>query len=466
MDDLIRYTIQDMSNRLPENPSVFCSGIVGTIDAARASMELNRNDDYHAPHKYHYPEVFGWDSSMHAIGVRHVDPFLAASELQRLFRGQWRDGMLPNIQFPHRRELISSMLWNSRLLARGNAPSQIRTSGITQPPLAAEAIWLAGQKLPKDDRIGFWNDIVPRLVRYHEWLYAARCAKGDGLIEVVHPWESGMDNTPPLIEAMRGLQWGKPHDILSASNKVLRMFRKDLQHVGSDERSSDEEAVLQSVALLSLLRNRYDAKRLQDEHPMHIADIGFNSIFARANTVLGALASETGIVLTEELQSSIKRTRDNFSQLKDSETGLFFSRKRDGSLVRIPTAASLLPIYSGLLNGNETDNLVQHLTDPSSFWQPHGIPTVPINSPYFSPARYWSGAVWGNIEWMLATGIARNGLQGLAKEMEDRILKNNPEFHEYHSALTGTGHGVAPFSWSASIRLDLAHRPDDATWRN
>jgi len=437
-----------------------------TILAAVTSMAKNQLGDYHAPHIGHYPEVFGWDSPMHAIGVRHHDPKLAAAELSRLFRGQWQNGMLPNIQFPRHGETVSSTLWSSRILGNGNAPRHTRTSGITQPPLASEAIWLVGKKLAADDRKIFWKSIVPKLTNYHTWLYADRCAKKDGLIEVVHPWESGMDNTPPLIEAMRQLEWGKSHDILGACNKVLRRFRKDLHYVDSNERSSDEEAVLQTVALLSLIKNRYDARGLQDFHPMHIADVGFNSILARANSVLGALATETNTVLPEDLRASVQLTRDNLSLLKDPSTGLFFSRQRNGHLITIPTAASLLPLYSGALTPSETDALIAHLKNTASFWQPYGIPTVPINSRYFSDNRYWSGAVWGNIEWMLATGLARSGQHELAYAITNTTLRTNPNFHEYHSSLTGQGYGVAPFSWSASVRLDLAHRPNDTSWQD
>jgi hypothetical protein len=434
------------------------SQLQGVIDASGKALASNRSGNYHAPRLGHYPELFGWDSPMHAIGSRHANPQLAAMELTQLFKGQWQDGCLPNIQFP-RGERLSSLVWSSRLLARGNAPKDIRTSGITQPPLAAEAILLAGKKLPDSERTDFWKDAVPKLVAYHGWLYAARCRKNDGLIEIVHPWESGMDNTPPLIEYMRSLEWGKPLDVIRASEKIIRLLRKDLRHVDHEERSSDEEAGLQAVAFVSLLRNRYDVSRLQDNHPLHVADVAFNSILARANTVLEILASEVNCELPDSLKISMQRTKDSFSKLKDPETGLYFSRSRDDKLIKIPTIASLLPIYSGVISAPDINHLVtRYLTNTSSFWQEHGIPTVPVDSPFFSEKRYWSGGVWGNMEWLLASGLARSGRGDLAGLIMEKTVRTNPGFHEYHSALTGTGYGVSPFSWSASVRLDFAHQ--------
>ncbi|MFZ2513423.1 MAG: hypothetical protein WAW63_03130 [Candidatus Saccharimonadales bacterium] len=454
-----------MSNVLPENPLSYNNPQAIITDAWKV-LDTNYTGVYHMPHCDHYKGLFGWDSPMHAIGTRHDRPAQAAMELTHLFRGQWRDGMIPNIQFPARGELLHGLLNASGLLARGNAPRGIRTSGITQPPLEAEAVWLVGKKLGTEDRRSFWGKTVPWLVRYHEWLYAARCEKKDGIIEIVHPWESGMDNTPPIIEYMRTLTWGKTADIVRSMEKVITHSRKDLRHVDDGERSSAEEAALQTIAMVSIMRNRYDARRLQENHPLHVADIGFNSIFARANTVLELLAEEIGLVLADDLKDSMHKTRQNFSSLRDPRTGLYFSRDRKGELIPISTIASLLPLYSGALSVQDTKTLANHLANPKSFWRPYGVPTVPVDSPFFDEKRYWSGGVWGNMEWMLTTGLARSGCNELAEGMRKTILSTNPAFYEYHSARTGEGYGVRPFSWSASVRLDLAHRPNDTSWRD
>lgn len=98
------------------------------IAHCKSALDSNGAMGYYAPHKSHYPELFGWDSPMHAIGTRHLGARLAATELTQLFHGQWQDGRLPNIQFPARGAWLTGMLWGSRLLARGNAPDDIRVS--------------------------------------------------------------------------------------------------------------------------------------------------------------------------------------------------------------------------------------------------------------------------------------------------------------------------------------------------
>nr|MDT0665339.1 hypothetical protein [Micromonospora sp. DSM 115978] len=46
-----------------------------------------------------YPHQWLWDSCFIAIGLRHVDPARAATEVLSLFRGQWPNGMIPHVIF-------------------------------------------------------------------------------------------------------------------------------------------------------------------------------------------------------------------------------------------------------------------------------------------------------------------------------------------------------------------------------
>lgn len=46
-----------------------------------------------------YPHQWLWDSCFVAIGLRHVDTERAKNEIRGVLEGQWRDGMLPHVQF-------------------------------------------------------------------------------------------------------------------------------------------------------------------------------------------------------------------------------------------------------------------------------------------------------------------------------------------------------------------------------
>src|SRR6185503_357176 len=111
---------------------------------------LNNNDrgGYTVPAADLYPHQWLWDSCFIAIGLRHLDVERAKAELTSLLRGQWSNGMMPHI--------ILSPASRDRDIERGYlnpySPNDVDTSGLTQPPMLAEAVWQVGQKLPKTER--------------------------------------------------------------------------------------------------------------------------------------------------------------------------------------------------------------------------------------------------------------------------------------------------------------------------
>ena len=69
--------------------------------AARAAAVLRANDTgvmvRAAPDLY--PHQWSWDAAFVSVGLAHLDPVRACAELDSLFRGQWRTGMLPHVVF-------------------------------------------------------------------------------------------------------------------------------------------------------------------------------------------------------------------------------------------------------------------------------------------------------------------------------------------------------------------------------
>ena len=111
--------------------------------------------------------------------------------LDRLLEGQWSDGMVPHIVFHG---------WNGDYFpgpevwrTRHDPP----TSGITQPAVLATAVrrcWESAQD--KTLAEAHAAALYPRLLAWHRWWAIARDPDGTGLVGMLHPWESGMDNSP------------------------------------------------------------------------------------------------------------------------------------------------------------------------------------------------------------------------------------------------------------------------------
>lgn len=69
------------------------------IEAARQVLEHNDRGEYTVPGARLYPHQWLWDSCFIAIGMRHYDVERAKTEIYSLLKGQWANGMLPNIIF-------------------------------------------------------------------------------------------------------------------------------------------------------------------------------------------------------------------------------------------------------------------------------------------------------------------------------------------------------------------------------
>ena len=70
------------------------------IDAAAGVLAANDRDGlYTVPGARLYPHQWLWDSCFIAIGLRHINVDRAKTEIHSLLRGQWSNGMVPNIIF-------------------------------------------------------------------------------------------------------------------------------------------------------------------------------------------------------------------------------------------------------------------------------------------------------------------------------------------------------------------------------
>ncbi|MGW6921372.1 MGH1-like glycoside hydrolase domain-containing protein [Streptomyces sp. NPDC054950] len=182
-----------------------------------------------------YPHQWSWDSAFIAIGLRHVSPRRAQTELETLLAAQWGDGRIPHIVFnpsvPLDAYFPSPDFWRSSTAGRAaGAPRTVQTSGIVQPPVHALAAWLVHCADPGLSRArGFLSRVYPRLAAWHRYLLHRRDLGGGGLVSVVHPWEQGMDNAP---------SWDAP--LARVAPAPARSFRRaDLDHGAPEDRPTD-----------------------------------------------------------------------------------------------------------------------------------------------------------------------------------------------------------------------------------
>jgi len=421
-------------------------------------LKTNDRGSYTVPAGDLYPHQWLWDSCFVAIGLRHLDIDRAQTEIKSLLRGQWANGMLPNIIFSDQVDRRFLNLWRSWISPY--APDDVATSGITQPPLVAEAVLRIGQKLKTAERRTWYKEMVGPLIDYHRWLYTDRDPHKEGLIVLLHPYESGMDNSPPWISEMRKHSMPTWIRLIEKAHLdgLINLFRRDTKHVPPGQRVSNIEALVEWSAVRRLRRKAYNSEALMSRSLFAVEDLAFNCILIRANQCLKEISKTGGIILPPDLIENMDRTEQALAQPWDESSGQYYSRSFvSHKLIQEPTIATLLPLYAGSISKAQAAVLIALLKKRQVFSSSWPVASVPLNSANFSPLKYWQGPTWVNMNWLIIDGLERYDYKKEAELLRDRTLQMVAETgpYEYFNPLNGQPAGAANFSWTAALTIDL-----------
>lgn len=423
-----------------------------------AVLKHNDRGVYTAPAEGLYPHQWLWDSCFTAIGLRHIDIDRAKAEVLSLLEAQWHDGMVPNMIMRSPAHARDANIWRSWL--NPNAPDGLKTSGITQPPLLAEAIVQIGKKLKVPERRSWYKQTYPALLRYHQWLYAERDPHQEGLVITIHPWEIGLDNTPPWIAELHQKQ--KAWWIAAIEKLHLQWlpsaFRRDTRYVPAEQRADIVDLLGLFSSQRRLRRKNYNMQRVLNRALFALEDVTFNAIFIRANQHLATIAKTIDRKLPDELVERTQKTEQAFEQLWDPYSSQYYCREFiTHQLLKEPSIATLIPLYAGCLSEERAKTLVKLMKNSQAFGTSYPVPSVPQNSAWFDPLRYWQGPTWVNTNWLIIDGLQRHGFDKEAETLRARTVGMVEEAgcYEYFNPLDGTGIGAPNFSWTAALTLDL-----------
>ncbi len=444
-----------MDEQLDDQPEVKPD----VLEQAKAVLEMNDQGSYTVPAPDLYPHQWLWDSCFIAIGLRHMDIDRAKTEILSLLRGQWHNGMLPNVILLGKRKYRRDRdIWRS--WSNPNSPDEVSTSGITQPPMLAEAVVRVGERLKKPERRSWYKQTYPALLAHHKWLYAERDPHDEGLVLQIHPWESGLDNSPPWMNELHEHQlavWVTVVKKLKAG-WLINLFRRDTKMIPAEERLDIIDALALYSTQRRLRRKAYDIDKILSHSLFAVEDLSFNCIFIRANQHLREIAKFLNKELPDELLKSMTKTEKALEQLWDPYSGQYYSRNFvTHNLLKEPTIATLLPLYAGTISKTKADQLVRLLENQHVFGAHFPVPSVPINSPWFRHHTYWQGPTWVNTNWLVIDGLRRMGYEDHAVALTESTLDmvKQAGCYEYFSPVDGSPAGAPNFSWTAALTIDL-----------
>lgn len=419
---------------------------------ARATtvLQSNWNGSHTLPATGLYPHQWSWDSAFIAIGLARVSPRRAGQELDALLAGQWDDGRIPQIIFDPGRDQDYSpgaSFWRSELI--DDSPDDVFTAGLVQPPNHAWAVWRVHQADPAESRRRrFLERAYPRLVAWHRYLLTRRDRGGHGLASIVHPWESGTDNSPLWDEALATV----PPETAAVID------RPDLDHADASERPSQRD-----YGRYYHLAERYRDRQCDDAdpgYPFLLEDPAFNALLALSEFALAEIA-ETIDEDGERHREQGARIRDLLTELFDEDLACFVARDvTTGRLVRKATINGLIPL---LLPGlRQRDELVGTVLGERFLGSGADlVPSYDGTAADMDPRLYWRGPAWFNMNWMLILGLARAGRPDVADRLAATSLRLalTGDFPEYVNPWTLTTHGTTHFSWTAALALELIADP-------
>lgn len=357
------------------------------------------------PHRRTYPHQWLWDSCFASIAwaaVGEVDRGLR--ELTLALSAQFGDGFVPHMRY-----------------AKPNTARGPRSdvSSFTQPPVYAHALRVLVEHGGEPD-----PDLRRRVDLALDWLWKRR--RDGGLIFVVHPWETGADDSPRWDSWMA--------DFLGRGEVPLRWRRRpwsryDRHLVARAQFDDDGEAYWSREFVC--------------------APAAFNAIATHAAAEYAALSGDSAWAVRARESAEAMDER-----MWSPTTGLWSDVpiQGGGDSAELPTLDGVLPALT-TADADKAHRALDQLLDPRRFAAPYGLAYVARNSPAFDANGYWRGTAWMQMNYLARLAALRWERTDVVEAIRaaSRAGAQASRFAEHWNPLTGKGRGAVPLTWSALV---------------
>ena len=370
-------------------------------------LQEHWDDDYGytVPSPARYGPQWLWDSAFHAVCWDHLGrPDLAWRELASSLSTQHRDGFVPHMRYPRAFDgLDPDGLW-------GRSDS----STITQPPLFAHAIARLAARASTTAGATAQLGLLAPARRALGFLCTGR-PRIDGLVAVVHPWETGCDDSPRFDDwrpAAGDGAWGAAKVALARS-VVLNGNGSSVANPGFE-----------------------------------IGSIGFNALVAFSLRELAALTGDGGLAeVAAGLVDAIEARHDGDVWV-DAVQGT--GEGPGAGSGAAPTLDAMLALLV-VRDRRQAAAALDQLCDPSGYAGRFGLRYVRADHAAYDPSGYWRGSAWMPMQYLCKMAARRWGRDELAATItsQSAMAAGASRWAEHYDPETGEGCGASPQSWAA-----------------
>ncbi len=349
---------------------------------------------YCVPNPTTYPWQWLWDSCFHAVAWAALGDERAVIELASALTDIDAEGFVPHVRYAPD-PTFHETFWGRRA-----------TSSITQPPMYGHAVAelsRRGMTVP--------DEVVDRAARGLGFLLRRRARSAGGLVEVVHPWETGCDDSP---------RW---------------------DHWRSDPADGSEWYATKGALLTHVERSSTGAPLRNPA--FRCAPAGFSALVAWNARELASVTGDGRLLAdADELAEAVAARWDGTTWIDDGDAA--------GGSGETATLDGLLP---ALLGGPEAGSAVAQYVDPERFGAAFGPAGVSRSAPVYEPDRYWRGPTWPQLAYLSFLAATRVGSSDVADSVRTMTVSgaSSSGWAEYWNPEDGTGLGARPQSWTSVV---------------
>ena len=140
---------------------------------------------------------------------------------------------------------------------------------------------------------------------------------------------------------------------------------------------------------------------------MLLHDVGLNSLYAADCFALAEMAAVLGKTdIADELRSRGEEFREALQTLWNDDAGIFMNRRTDTGEFNTRLSPTLFyPLIAGAATQEQAGRMIDtYFYGENYFGGKYILPSIARNDPAFAKQRYWKGAVWAPLNFLVYLG--------------------------------------------------------------